>query len=672
MTTIVYQGEPAECGLACLSMLSEHSKKYISLSELRNFIKPSVFGTSFLDLIETSDKVGINLKAVEYCVDDLNHISVPAILHLEQGHFVILNKVNNNCVEILNPALGKQVLDIQQILPLLTGYALILRENVKVGSVEKSDNKNSVSFFKRLDFYIIFLSFFSSFAVFAVPYFGIIRQDSFLTGNEIPWDTVLYILLFAILSLILSYYLGKRTIQLSQKSEYNEYSINLNLLFNNHLSFFSNRHPSDFINRLHSYVNVNVRKSVFYNEILVSAVMAVFTISVLLYINWWAALIFLTFTFLTIFVTFLEKSREEEFHNLDFDREEKKERFLLDCSQSISDIKSMNANNQIISKFKVMVKSTLEVDRKKFFVNFGFSSIKSIFSSLENVIVLILLFHSVKQDGVPLTFAFSFIFIKGTASSSLASLVSLYLESSLFKVTEQKAADFIEYKKDEQQLFNFDFNTISLTDLKYNHFISTKTQSATNTRNIYFPDILIKANESTLLTGSSGTGKTTLLKILSGENEIDCENAFIDSEVCTSTMLRSLSYYHCNSQRLIDGSLIDNLTLFTDFIPSELVNYWVNYFDLDKVVNSLPDGLLTKVSETNNPLSSGEKQKLLLIRAMISRKPILLLDEPTSNLNSKDSVEVLNKILNSKRTVVISSHNKVRLENFDNIIELKK
>ncbi|WP_119969171.1 cysteine peptidase family C39 domain-containing protein [Shewanella japonica] len=672
MTSIVYQGEPAECGLACLSMLSIHVNKYVSLSELRNYIQPSVFGVSLLDLIKVSDNIGIKLKAVEFSVDDIRHISVPAILHLNQGHFVILTKVNNNCVEILNPALGKQVIDIRQLLPLMSGYALILGEDEKVGSLEKPKKEKVFFDFKKLDFFIIFLSLFSSLSVFAIPYFGIIQKDTFLTNNEISWDTVCYILLFAIVSLVSSFYLGKRTIQISQKTEYDQYSFNLKLLLSNKLSFFSKRHPTDFINRLHSYVSVKVRKSIFYNEILVSTVIATFTNLVLLYINWLAALIFLVFTLLIIFVSFLEKSREEEFHNLDFEREEKKERFLLDCSQSISDIKSMNADNQIISKFKIMVKSTLEVDRQRFFVSFGFSSIKSVLASLESIIVLMLMFYFVKSEGMPLSFAFSFVFIKGVASDSLTSLVSLYVESSLFTITEQKAADFIEYKKDKRQIVNFSFNRISLSGLMFNHFKSTKTQSSTDINNMSFPDFSIKANDSLLLTGVSGAGKTTLLKILSGEYEIDSGNAFVDSEICTSSMLRSISYYHCNNQRLIDGSLIDNLTLFMEFIPKELVNYWIDFFDLDAIVTSLPDGLHTKVSESNNPFSSGEKQKLLLIRAMISNKPILLLDEPTSNLNSKDSEEIINKVLSSKRTVVISSHNKVNLESFDNIIELKK
>lgn len=165
MTSIVYQGEPAECGLACLSMLSIHVNKYVSLSELRNYIQPSVFGVSLLDLIKVSDNIGIKLKAVEFSVDDIRHISVPAILHLNQGHFVILTKVNNNCVEILNPALGKQVLDIRQLLPLMSGYALLLVEDEKVGSVEKPKKEKVFFDFKKLDFFIIFLSLFSSLSV---------------------------------------------------------------------------------------------------------------------------------------------------------------------------------------------------------------------------------------------------------------------------------------------------------------------------------------------------------------------------------------------------------------------------------------------------------------------------------------------------------------------------
>ncbi len=98
----------------------------------------------------------------------------------------------------------------------------------------------------------------------------------------------------------------------------------------------------------------------------------------------------------------------------------------------------------------------------------------------------------------------------------------------------------------------------------------------------------------------------------------------------------------------------------------------MNYLELDYLIENLPDGLNTQISNYSNPFSSGEKQRILLCRALLSDKEILLLDEPTSNLDQKTTNLIVNKLKESQRTVLFTTHNTQSLEFIDSVLNIEQ
>lgn len=668
---IVYQGEPAECGLACMAMLCGHLGKDVELKELRKLLKPNVYGVSLGDLLELSKKLSVDMSAIKFTPEDIRDIPTPAIIHWVEGHFVILNKANDNCVEIINPAMGIQILSSSKFSTLITGYALIVK-GIDANSL-CSENKNSTLIKENFNISqrFLLLSLLSSVFVFAVPYFGLSDYNNMLSTGTVSMGLVCAIFVGASFSLVAGFLLGMLAIKLAQDKEYKEYSKLFYGILKNTYDFFDNRHPSDVLNRMQSVISSRVRLAVYYNELIVQVVLSVFSILVLFFVDFITSAVFLFFSIAVSFVSYIEKKKEEELNNIDFEKGEKLGRFLLDSLLIARDLKSMESENGVVTKLKLVINDIQKLERNRFVISYSFSSVKTILSSIGNLIIFIMLFFSLKSDSLSISYAFTFLFIKGIASESISSVLLLFVEAAVFKVSEDRAKDFICFEKDKNLLPKEEFRHINLNEVGVNVFGDSNSNVQENKHNICYGDINIIKGDSVLVIGPSGSGKTTLLKIISGNLLIDKGSLTQGSNKLEKYDLQSYCYFHSNKQMLFDGTLFDNLTLFKSNTSISEVLFWINYFDVEEICDRLPNGLHTNVSESTDPFSSGEKQKLLLIRAFISGKQVLVIDEPTSNLNQHDSETLMEKVVNTNRTIVASSHNECLKKLFSKVVTIK-
>lgn len=185
----------------------------------------------------------------------------------------------------------------------------------------------------------------------------------------------------------------------------------------------------------------------------------------------------------------------------------------------------------------------------------------------------------------------------------------------------------------------------------------------------------IANNQKVAIHGQSGSGKSTALKILSGQlpnyqgsvelNQVEVKDANYDS-------LRSLIAYIDQTPYLFAKSIRYNLTLGQKFDDSQL-RQALQEADLLDYVNSLPEGLDTEVQEGGSSMSGGQKQRLALARGLLRKKKLFLLDKSTSNLDHESALAVENNFLKQKDiTVVFVSHqlHKENLSAFDQVIEV--
>ena len=180
-------------------------------------------------------------------------------------------------------------------------------------------------------------------------------------------------------------------------------------------------------------------------------------------------------------------------------------------------------------------------------------------------------------------------------------------------------------------------------------------------------NLTIRAGELAAVTGASGSGKSTLFQLLLGIYQPvggELKFCFADGkEMAVSRSTRGLFAYVPQGNTLFSGTLRENLTMFTDSASDEEILQAARLACLDRFLAELSDGLDTVIGERGIGLSEGQAQRVAVARALLSRAPILLLDECTSALDEKTETELLRNIASLRgKTCLIVTHRRAALE----------
>ena len=180
-------------------------------------------------------------------------------------------------------------------------------------------------------------------------------------------------------------------------------------------------------------------------------------------------------------------------------------------------------------------------------------------------------------------------------------------------------------------------------------------------------NLTIRAGEFAAVTGASGSGKSTLFQLLLGIYQPvggELKFCFADGkEIAVSRSTRGLFAYVPQGNTLFSGTLRENLTMFTDSASDEEILQAARLACLDRFLAELSDGLDTVIGERGIGLSEGQAQRVAVARALLSRAPILLLDECTSALDEKTETELLRNIASLRgKTCLIVTHRRAALE----------
>ncbi|WP_208907322.1 ATP-binding cassette domain-containing protein [Levilactobacillus yiduensis] len=183
------------------------------------------------------------------------------------------------------------------------------------------------------------------------------------------------------------------------------------------------------------------------------------------------------------------------------------------------------------------------------------------------------------------------------------------------------------------------------------------TKSFPNGETLVFPDLCIRMGEKILITGDSGSGKSTLLKILIGEVEPTKGNVeFLNGESKTVKVNLNKIGYIPQDAILFPDTIKNNITMFNAKLDS-LINEVVKGADLKKDIDSFDSGLGTVLNLKEKNFSGGQRQKIIIARAVIHEQKILIIDEGTSAIDYEGTSAILKSLLSLPITVLFVAHN---------------
>lgn len=304
-------------------------------------------------------------------------------------------------------------------------------------------------------------------------------------------------------------------------------------------------------------------------------------------------------------------------------------------------------------------------------MNLFFGGINTFVTACDQIVILWLGARLVIDNQMTIGMFVAFGSFRGQFSDRVASLTNFILQLRMMSLHNERIADIALHEKEERKPVlcvsdNIFPMSLETTDLSYRY----DSQSAPVFSNL---NLSVGSGECIAITGVSGAGKTTLMKILCGLFEPETGKVFVND---TDIRQLGVNNYHrmiaCVMQddRLFSGSIRENICGFTEKTDEEWMIKCARASYIHDVIMKMPMGYETLIGELGEGLSGGQKQRVFIARALYRKPGILFMDEATSSLDTDSERFVNVAIKNMNITRIIIAHRETTLKMVDRIISI--
>lgn len=687
------QRDSATCGPTCLKMIAKFYGKDIPLEYLLNGSYTSRSGTTLLSLSDMAESIGFRTKGVQITFERLNEVQhLPCIAQWNSNHFIVIYRVTTSKIIIGDPAIGIITYTKEKFLhfwcnkQMTKGVALLLETKPAFHNKKYDYRINKLNFSKILVYLkphkrgIIFSALTILIGATINLIFPIFMQlivDIGIKDKDI--DFVLAILL-AQMSLVFGLFINRfvsNWIILNMSSRLSISLIDdfLYKLMKLPISFFDRRNIGDLLQRINDFSRIEG----FLTTSVVSILMAIISFipySIILF--GYGKLLLLTFVaggiFYILWILFFLKKRKR-LNYMQFQEMSKNQSNIIELINGMSEIKlnrfektkRLEWQKIQIKLFNIKIKG---LSLEQFQVSGGV-----FIDQLKNIIISLITANAVINGEITLGIMLAVQFIVGQMNSPLSQVVNFIRDIQDTKISMERVNE-INIRGDEKKGGNHlrtpcvgDI-TIRCMDFHYNGPNSPKV--------IDNLSLSLKPNTITAIIGASGSGKTTLMKILLGIYEPTKGEVLLNGH--------SLSEYDLADWRNLSAAVMQDGYIFTDSISKniamcdeeeicgERVEQACKVACIDDYINSLPSRYETIIGAEGKSLSVGQKQRLLIARAIHKNAPYLFLDEATNSLDANNELQILKNLdlFYNGKTVIIIAHRLSTVKNADNIIVLSE
>lgn len=679
----ILQSEAAECGLACIAMVCVAHRYKTNLSSLRRRFPVSLKGSTLKSLIDTADKVGLCARPLRTELEGLRTILLPAILHWDMNHFVVLVKANRNTMTFHDPARGLVRLNNCEISKHFSGVALELRPSKRfetkedIKPVRLSDFWSRISGLKRSLIQAFILSVFLQFFALTTPLYQQMVVDDVITKQDSDFLVVLAVgfALLGIINIAIGYI---RSLVMLHFSNGLNFQMRINLF--RHLlrlpsEFFEKRHIGDITSRFGS---LNPVGQLFTNGIIATILDSIMALSTLCLAFYYSVsltstvLVFLAIGFAIQWFTFpIIKQKNEEIIHLGA----KENTNFLETIRAARAIKIYGQETAREAVWQNHSVDTLNanIGLAKFSLNLGVFT--GIIALGQSIITLYLGANLVIDGAMTIGMLFAYQAYAGQFSGRINSLIAQLISFRMLKMHLTRLADIVHTEPELVGDINTTFVSSSHRKIEGKLSLNGISYRYGEHEPYVLNDLKIdiKAGEMIAISGASGAGKTTLFKILLGITQAQQGEFRIDDiplKQIEPSHYRNALGVVMQEDQLLSGTIADNISFFDANIDMDQVQACAKQVCIDEEIIKSPMGYNSLVGDMGTTLSGGQKQRILLARALYRKPSILLLDEGTANLDIQTESKIAELIKSLSITRVVVAHRPKLIEISDRRFEI--
>lgn len=676
---VIHQTETAECGLACLAMICGHFGKNIDLIYLRRKFNLSARGATLAGINGIAEQLGMATRALSLELDELRVLKTPCILHWDFSHFVVLVSVKRNRYVLHDPARGIRYISREEMSRYFTGVAL----EVWPGSEFQSETLqtrislrsliNSIYGIKRTLAKIFCLSVVIEAINLLMPVGTQLVMDHAIPAGDRGLLTLISaaLMFFILLKAATSTLRAWSSLVMSTLINVQWQSGLFDHLLRLPLAFFERRKLGDIQSRFDSLDTLRATFTTSVIGFIMDSIMVVGVCVMMLLYGGYLTWIVLCFTTIYIFIRLVTYGNYRQISEECLVREARAASYFMETLYGIATVKIQGMVGIRGAHWLNMKIDAINSGIKLTRMDLLFGGINTFVTACDQIVILWLGAGLVIDNQMTIGMFVAFSSFRGQFSERVASLTSFLLQLRIMSLHNERIADISLHEKEEKKPeieIVADMGPISLetNGLSYRY----DSQSAPIFSAL---SLSVAPGESVAITGASGAGKTTLMKVLCGLFEPDSGRVLING---IDIRQIGINNYHrmiaCVMQdgRLFSGSIRENICGFAEEMDEEWMVECARASHIHDVIMNMPMGYETLIGELGEGLSGGQKQRIFIARALYRKPGILFMDEATSALDSESEHFVNVAIKNMNITRVIIAHRETTLRTVDRVISI--
>ncbi|EEW1923617.1 peptidase domain-containing ABC transporter [Escherichia coli] len=676
---VIHQTETAECGLACLAMICGHFGKNIDLIYLRRKFNLSARGATLAGINGIAEQLGMATRALSLELDELRVLKTPCILHWDFSHFVVLVSVKRNRYVLHDPARGIRYISREEMSRYFTGVAL----EVWPGSEFQSETLqtrislrsliNSIYGIKRTLAKIFCLSVVIEAINLLMPVGTQLVMDHAIPAGDRGLLTLISaaLMFFILLKAATSTLRAWSSLVMSTLINVQWQSGLFDHLLRLPLAFFERRKLGDIQSRFDSLDTLRATFTTSVIGFIMDSIMVVGVFVMMLLYGGYLTWIVLCFTTIYIFIRLVTYGNYRQISEECLVREARAASYFMETLYGIATVKIQGMVGIRRAHWLNMKIDAINSGIKLTRMDLLFGGINTFVTACDQIVILWLGADLVIDNQMTIGMFVAFSSFRGQFSERVASLTSFLLQLRIMSLHNERIADIALHEKEEKKpeieiVAHMGPISLETNDLSYRY----DSQSAPIFSAL---SLSVAPGESVAITGASGAGKTTLMKVLCGLFEPDSGRVLINGidirQIGINNYQRMIACV-MQDDRLFSGSIRENICGFAEEMDEEWMVECARASHIHDVIMNMPMGYETLIGELGEGLSGGQKQRIFIARALYRKPGILFMDEATSALDSESEHFVNVAIKNMNITRVIIAHRETTLRTVDRVISI--
>lgn len=678
------QQSASDCGAACLVMVSRYWGKHFSVNRLRDIANVDRNGASLRGLAAAAESIGFTTRPVKASLNKLAEQNLPAIAHWQGMHYIVVYAVTRDRVIVADPGIGQRSLTYAQFNAGWTGYTLLLQPTVFLKEAEEA-KQSFWQFFElvkphRLVLLEVFIAsiLIQIFGLITPLFTQLLLDRVVVQGSGLTLTAVgLGLLIFRLFQVAIT---GLRQYLLDHTANKVDLALIVGFIsytFRLPLSYFESRYVGDIISRVQENRKIQRFLTGEALSILLDLLTVFVYVGLMLWYSWKMALLVLVivppFVALALIATpFLQRVSREIFGAYN-----EETGYLIQSLTGIRTVKSMAVEQTVRWKWEELFGNSI----KKTFSGQVIGNTLQIFSlTIEAAVTTALLWFGawlVIQNELTIGQLVAFNMLLGNVINPFQRLIVLWNELQEVVIAVERLDDVIGAKPEEdlqhqsRQFLPPINGYICFEKVTFRYHPENDANTLENVSFVAHPGQMVA------LVGRSGSGKTTISKLLLGLYPPTEGKILIDGYDITSLSLRSLrSQIGVVDQDtfLFGGTIRENISVAHPQASLEYIIEAAKQAGAHQFITELPMSYETHIGEGGGMLSGGQRQRLAIARALVGNPRLLILDEATSSLDAESERIIqtnLNTIVQNRTTLVIA-HRLSTVRHADLIIVLDK